>query len=182
MGLTYAVASAMGGCFAQRHGYFAALKWVYAIMALAIGSAVFVKPPPLQFLIMFTAYSGAAMTWPALEALVCEGQSRQDVQRNLGIYNLVWGGTGALAYFLHGAIIDAGTFRALFAVSALLSAVQFFLKMVLERAVQLNKASIEPLRPNGGADAAHDLEQRRSPISPRTFLRMAGQCLCLSRD
>ena len=173
MGLTYAVASVLGGRFAQRRGYFTALKFGYAIMALAMGAAVFVKSLPLQFLVMLTAYSGAAMTWPPLESLVCEGHSRPAVQRNLGIYNLVWGGTGALAYFLGGAIIDAGTFRALFTVSALLSAMQFLLVLKLERAVRARGSIIEPSSTNDANDAAHEGEQRHSSVTPKTFLRMA---------
>jgi MFS family permease len=172
MGLTYALASAFGGRFAQRCGYFTALKSGYGIMALAIGAAVFADSLPIQFVLMFTAYSGAALTWPALEAIVCEGQSRRSVQRNLGIYNLVWGGTGAIAYFIGGAIIDAGTFRALFAVSAVLSAMQFCSVLALERATRSGKSHAPPAVTQNADSPEHDREQAQSPITPQTFLRM----------
>jgi predicted MFS family arabinose efflux permease len=183
MGLSYAMASALGGRFAQRRGYLTALKCGYAIMALTMGAAVFVNALPIHFLIMFTAYAGAALTWPALEALVCEGQARGAVQRNLGIYNLVWGGTGAIAYFFGGAIIEAGTFRALFAVSALLSAGQFFFVLALDRAMKRRSRHNEMaqraagLQPTASAISENTSVDHKpaagSPVTPQTFLRMA---------
>lgn len=171
MGLVYALASIFGGRFAQRRGYFTALKSGYAILALAIGGAVFVNTLPLQVALMFIAYAGAAFTWPALEALVCEGQPRRSVQRNLGIYNLVWGGTGAIAYFFGGTIVEAGTFRSLFAVSAVLSAIQFLSVLALERATCSNSSAEQSA--NESNDAVPEREHRRSPVTPQTFLRMA---------
>src|SRR5215208_6862122 len=53
MGAVYAISSVVGGRFAQRCGYFTALKCGYAILALAIGSAAFVKALPIHFPIMF---------------------------------------------------------------------------------------------------------------------------------
>jgi MFS family permease len=173
MGMVYALSSIIGGRFAQRRGYFTALKSGYAILALAIGSAVFVDELPIHFVIMFTAYAGAAFTWPSLEAFACEGQPRRGIQRNLGIYNLVWGGLGAIAYFSGGAIIETGTFRALFGVSAVLSVIQFFSVLALERATRSANSSAEQSTVNESDDAAHELEHRRSPVTPQTFLRMA---------
>ncbi len=173
MGLVYAVSSIIGGRLAQRRGYFTALKSGYAVLVLAIGSAAFVDALPIHLAIMFTAYFGAALTWPALEALVCEGQPRRATQRNLGIYNLVWGGTGAIAYFLGGALIEAGTFRALFAVAAVLSAIQFFSVLALERAARIRSSAVELFTAGDTHDATHESELRRSPVTPQTFLRMA---------
>ncbi len=173
MGLVYAISAAVGGRFAQRRGYFAALKSGYAILALAIGCAVFVNGLSIQLALMLIAYSGAAFTWPALEALPCEGQSRAGVQRNLGIYNLVWGGLGALANFSGGAIIEAGPFRALFAVAAVLSALQFFSVLALERAQRSTPVAVRAPATNEVSHAVKELNHHRSPVPPQTFLRMA---------
>ncbi len=173
MGLAYAISSIFGGRFAQRRGYFTALKCGYAILTLAIGTAAFVEALPIHFVIMLTAYAGAAFTWPSLESLVCEGQSSHVLRRNLGIYNLVWGGLGAIAYFSGGAIIEAGTFRALFAVAAVLSAIQFFSVLALERAARSGNSSAGQTTTNESDNAAHELEHRRSTVTPQTFLRMA---------
>src|SRR4051812_8647253 len=53
LGLTYGIASIIGGRFAQRRGYFAALKTGYAIMAIVIGAGAFVSALPLHLAIMF---------------------------------------------------------------------------------------------------------------------------------
>ena len=116
IGLTYGIASILGGKFAQRRGYFAALKAGYAIMAVTIGAGAFVSSQPLHLLIMFVGACGMALTWPALEALVSEGVSRRELQRNVGIYNIVWGGLGALAYFCGGALYKSAGFGAMFVV------------------------------------------------------------------
>ncbi len=171
-GLTYGVASMVGGRFGQRRGCLTALQVGFAILALMIGSAVFARTLPVHLVILLVGTFGMAFTWPALEALVSEGQSRRGLQRNLGLYNLVWGGLGAVAYFLGGAIIKAGTFRALFAVAAAIHVVQ--LLWVLALAHRARSASAGPVRATNDPDAVeHEQERHRSPISPKTFLNMA---------
>ena len=171
LGLIYGFASMVGGRYGQRRGYLAALKVGFAILALMIGSAVFVQALPVHLVIMFVSTFGMAFTWPALEALVSEGESRRGLQRNLGIYNLVWGGCGAVAYFLGGAIIGAGTFRALFAVAAAIHVGQLLWVLALER--RTRGTAVAPSRALLDPDAAeHEQERRRAPVSPQTFLRV----------
>ena len=172
LGLTYGFASMVGGRFGQQRGYLAALKVGFGILALMIGSAVFVHALPVHLVIMFVGTFGMAFTWPALEALVSEGESRRGLQRNLGIYNLVWGGCGAVAYFLGGAIIKAGTFRTLFAVVAVIHVGQLFWVLVLERRIRRTSdgPSLALLDPDA---AEHERERQRAPVSPKTFLNMA---------
>src|SRR5687767_13439063 len=55
LGLAYGVTSAIGGRFAQRRGYFAALRTGYAIMAVAIGLGAFVRALPIHLAIMFVS-------------------------------------------------------------------------------------------------------------------------------
>ena len=172
LGLTYGLASMVGGRFGQRHGYFAALKLGFAVLALMIGSAVFVRALPVHLIIMFIGTFGMAFTWPALEAMVSEGESRRGLQRNLGIYNLVWGGFGAVAYFLGGAIIKAGTFRTLFAVAAIIHVIQWLWVLALERRRRGASAG-SALAPSDPDLVEHEEERRRSPVSPKTFLNMA---------
>ena len=49
---------------------------------------------------------GMCFTWPTLEALVSEGETRAGVQRMVGIYNMTWAGTAAVAYFSGGAMLE----------------------------------------------------------------------------
>lgn len=173
MGLAYAGASMLGGRFAQRRGYFTALKFGYGVMTLAIGAAALTGSLPVQLPIMFVAYCGAAFTWPALESLACEGQPRRAVQRNLGIYNLVWGGTGAVAYFCGGSIIDAAGFRTLFVISASLCALQLIATMLLARGLSRSFAGTRPASEGFVVDDGDRKPTTCSPIPPQTFLRMA---------
>jgi MFS family permease len=174
LGLTYGVASIISGRFAQRRGYFAALKAGYAIMAIAIGGGALVNALPIHLAIMFVGIFGMALTWPALEALVSEGQPRRELQRNVGIYNLVWGGLGALAYFCGGTIFKTFGFKAMFVVPAAIHVLQFIATVILERAVRRSVPALATI-PGAANEIAgqQEHERLRSPVSPRTFLRMA---------
>src|SRR5208283_4552119 len=102
-GFIYMLAAWSGGKFGQRFGYFTALKcgFVMAIVSLAFGLAA--GSVAGQLVAMAFTTIGACFTWPALEALVSEGETPAGIQRMVGIYNITWAGTGALAYFTGGA-------------------------------------------------------------------------------
>jgi MFS family permease len=179
LGLTYGVASIVGGRFAQRRGYVTALKSGYAIMAVAIGTGALASALPVHLAIMFAAVIGMALTWPALEALVSEGRSRRELQRNVGIYNLVWGGFGALAYFSGGAIFKVAGFRAMFILPAAIHLLQLIAVMSLERR-SIKRSLLTPAgesaqAANGALDAflGAQHEQLSSPARAKAFLRMA---------
>jgi MFS family permease len=173
IGLTYGIASIVGGKFAQRRGYFAALQTGYAIMAVSIGAGAFVGALSLHLLIMFVGACGMALTWPALEALVSEGVSRRELQRNVGIYNLVWGGLGAVAYFCGGALYKAAGFGAMFIVPAIIHLLQLVACIALQRSLTNEPVAPPQAAPSELGREEHDYEGRRLPVSPRTFLRMA---------
>ena len=172
IGLVYGLASIMSGRFAQRRGYFAALKAGYAIMAVVIGAGAFVTALPIHLAIMLVGACGMALTWPALEALVSEGVSRRELQRNVGIYNLVWGGMGAVAYFCGGALYKAAGFGAMFLVPAGIHVLQLIAVFVLERAARKQVVAARAVGSENGL-VPHDYERQSLPVSPETFLRMA---------
>ncbi len=167
IGLLYAVASVWGGRFAQRHGSLNALKLGFAGMAasLAVGSE-FTKLSS-HLVVMATCTASMALTWPALQALVSEGESRVRLQRSLGIYNLVWSGCGAVAYFTGGAMIEAWGLRSLFVVPGVIHLVQLALTLFVASRFQPSA-----LRSTNGSSAA-ELPPVTTSVSPRTFLRMA---------
>ena len=105
-GAVYALMAWQGGNFAQRFGYFTALKLGFAVMlgALAIGSQVHTASG--HIVVMAVTVVGMCFTWPTLEALVSEGETRAGVQRMVGIYNMIWAGTAAIAYFTGGAMLE----------------------------------------------------------------------------
>ena len=73
-GAVYAVMAWQGGRFAQRFGYFTALKVGFVIMmaALAVGSQLHTASG--HILVMAVTVVGMCFTWPTLEALVSEGE------------------------------------------------------------------------------------------------------------
>ena len=172
LGLTYGISSIVGGRFAQKRGYFSALKLGLGLMCVLMASGAWVRPLLAQIVIMAAATFAMALTWPALEALVSEGESPQRLQRNIGIYNIIWAGFGAVAYFSGGALINAGGFRAMFLVPAAIQALQLAFAWRLERsgataAWQGTGAGAHPVLEED------DREKQRSPVSPAMFLKMA---------
>jgi hypothetical protein len=75
---------------------------------------------------------GMCFTWPALEALISTDETREGLQHMVGVYNVVWAGTGAAAYFSGGAIMDALGPQALFVVPIFMVAAQLALTFWLE--------------------------------------------------
>ena len=131
-GAVYAVMAWQGGNFAQRFGYFTALKVGFAIMmvALAIGSQL--HSAAGHIVVMAVTVVGMCFTWPTLEALVSEGETRAGVQRMVGIYNMTWAGTAAVAYFSGGAMLEKLGPSSLFYVPAAIVVIQLGLTLWLE--------------------------------------------------
>ena len=131
-GLVYAVMAWQGGNFAQRFGYFTALKTGFVIMmgALAVGSQL--HSAVGQVVVMAVTVVGMCFTWPTLEALVSEGETRAGVQRMVGIYNMTWAGTAAVAYFFGGAMLEKFGPKSLFYVPVGIQVTQLGLTLWLE--------------------------------------------------
>ncbi|HOX55966.1 MAG TPA: MFS transporter [Candidatus Paceibacterota bacterium] len=165
-GGVYALMAWLGGMFAQRFGYFTALKLGFGIMiaALAVGSQL--HSAAGHIMIMALAVVGMCFTWPTLEALVSEGESRAGVQRMVGIYNVMWSGTAAVSYFIGGAVFEVLGPRSLFYLPAAIVLVQFCLTFWLEA-----KAGLAP----------HSPAERSAPATPplvsatrtKVFLQLA---------
>jgi MFS family permease len=113
-GLLYTVAAWWCGRFAQKFGYFRALKTGFCAMALSLTAGFFLGKAWEQILVMLGWTIGMCFTWPTLEALVSEGAPPRELQRLIGIYNLVWSGAAAMAYFAGGAMIERFGLRSLF--------------------------------------------------------------------
>ena len=132
-GGVYALAAWWGGRFAQRRGYFAGLKTGLLLMAGSVAAGTQCVSATAHVLVMCGVTVGSCFTWPALEALVSDGESRAGLQRRVGLYNVVWAGTGALAYFLGGALLDRGGVQSFFLVPLGIQIIQFTLTLWLER-------------------------------------------------
>src|SRR5437870_3268987 len=74
-GAIYMVGAWCGGRFAQRFGYFTALKLGFVIMIAALSAGAGIDSATGQILIMAVTVTGMCFTWPTLEALVSEGET-----------------------------------------------------------------------------------------------------------
>src|SRR5258706_1628357 len=101
-GFVYIFSAWLGGKFAQKHGYHTSivLGSCTAMICLLVGSQWTTLAG--QFIAMIVWTTGMCFTWPSLEALISENRSPGELPRMIGIYNVVWAGTGALTYFCGG--------------------------------------------------------------------------------
>ena len=99
-----------------------------------------------------------------------EGEARTRLRSLVGIYNITWAGTGALAYCTGGAIQKSWGRQSLFLVSAGLILLEFLFSFWLE--VQVNR---QPhTAPDNTAPTPEPAASRHpSPIPAGTFLKMA---------
>ncbi len=134
-GGTYALCAWWGGRFAQRFGYFTALKLGFLLMLAALAAGSQLKSAGGQIVVMVVTVLGMSFTWPTLEALVSEGEPPGRVQHMVGIYNVVWAATAAVANFSGGAMLEKLGARSLFVVPAALLLAQFGIVLWLERLV-----------------------------------------------
>ncbi len=135
-GFTYMFAALYGGRFAQRFGYFRSLRLGFGTMGAALAVGAGVGSLVGQWAVMVIWTIGMCFTWPTLEALVSEGETRRTLPRRIGIYNLTWAGGSALAYFTGGALLESLGALSLFLIPASLHMLQLFLVGWVERASQ----------------------------------------------
>ena len=114
---------------------------------------------------MMAANFGMCFTWPALEAMVSEGEPRHRMQSMVGIYNMTWAGAGAFAYFTGGAMIDHFGIRSMYLVPAALLIIQYFLALKLEREMRGVPTTPLPEQPTDTIAEKHD--------NAPAFLKMA---------
>lgn len=173
LGLIYAVAAWQTGKFAQRRGYFAALNAGFTTMAIffvaGLALHMFYKTALGQVLASIGVTTGMCFIWPTLEAFVSDGETEEGLPRIVGIYNVVWAGTAALATFSGGMLIQFFGYNSMFilplAIVLGMLALTFWLK----------RHTAEAAREISAAAHAEHARPPHQPGSPRaaTFLRMA---------
>src|SRR5262249_35073101 len=131
-GFVYTFAAWWGGRFAQRFGYFTSLKLGFVIMITSLATGASVESASGQVLVMAATVVGMCFTWPTLAALVSEGEPPAGLQRMVGIYNVVWAATCALAYFIGGALVDHLGLKSIFYVPVAVQLVQLAFTLRLE--------------------------------------------------
>ena len=168
-GLIYTFAAWQAGRFGQRFGYFKALAIGFATMscALLVGAGIHTAAGQVGVLAIWTL--GICFTWPNLEALVSEKENALGLQRMIGIYNVVWAGTGAIAYFIGGWVLERFGMQSLFWAPLIIHVGQLILLLWLR--VNAGAAMV-----NNHALPATPIQMPLNPrpiARARSFLRMA---------
>lgn len=169
-GLVYTLCSWGGGRLAQRLGYLTTLAIGFIIMLAALSVAGFAPPLWVQILTWQIWTLGMSLTWPALEALVCDGEDEHSLPRIIGIYNIVWAGASGVGYFTGGAIFDHLGTASLYYLPIIFLAGQLVLVVQLQRSRR--HATPTPTAPPAPPHKP-EATALQQPISPEKFLKMA---------
>jgi predicted MFS family arabinose efflux permease len=111
IGVVYTFCSWQSGRLAARYGYFTALKLGFGLMAagLLVGAQLHTAAGVIATACVVNA--GTCLIWPTIEAMVSEGAVAADA---VGLYNITWAATNAVAYFIGGTLIEQWGYRSLF--------------------------------------------------------------------
>lgn len=170
LGLIYGFAAWQTGKFAQHRGYCSALKTGFGIMAvaLAVGVGLHLYYPSAIGQIVVSAFVtiGMCFIWPTLEAFVSDGETPEGLPRIVGLYNVVWAGTAALAFFIGGTFIDTFKYQIIFTLPLAIVLGMLALTFWLQR--HSDEMARETLD-------TQTMPPAHTPASPRakTFLKMA---------
>src|SRR5262245_56009929 len=169
-GFVYIFAALFGGRFAQRRGYFFALRLGFGTLALTLAVGSQLPGVISQFVVLLVWTLGVCLTWPTLEALASENERRADLPQMVGLYNIVWASSVALAYFTGGALLEQLGRASLFWLPVAVHVFQFVLCVRLEK-----KGSVMGAARTSAFAASVSLEadEHQRPAGANTFLRLA---------
>jgi MFS family permease len=169
-GFIYMVASWQGGRVAQQFGYHRALRLGFGGMAAGLALGLLIPGVVGQIIALAAFTVPLCMIWPALEALVTEGEDLHGTARMVGIYNLVWSAANALAFFTGGWLWEKLGRHGLYGLPIVLMIAQFALALWLERGA---KALPPPKRVREETPHQPEAAAFKQPVPPRRFLQMA---------
>jgi len=170
LGGVYAMGAYFGGRFAQKFGYFTVIRCGVAVMIAAFLSCSQTHSVWLTVALSAVGSVGMCMTWPAMEALISEGEPPARLPGLVGFYNFVWAVVSGIAYFTGGAVQQKWGWQSLFYVPAGILALELGLITWLEGKVRRQP----PAPAQSTLPLLHPVkESYRSPIAPETFLKLA---------
>ena len=163
IGLVYTFASWQAGRFAARFGYFTALKCGYGLMAVGLLAAAQIHSAGYAVAVACVINVGMCLIWPTLEALVSEGAVAANA---VGLYNIIWATTNAVAYFIGGSLIEKFGYQCIFYLPFVIMLVQ------IELAYRLEKHRPKVASAPPGVVHAPD-PRRPTPARAKSFQHMA---------
>lgn len=169
-GFVYLIAAIFGGRFGQKHGYFLSLKIGFVIMGTSIGIGGFLHTTAGLVAVILTGTVGMCFTWPALQSIISQHESRARLQSLTGIYNFTWAGASAFAYFIGGALLTKLGRQSMFYLPAIIHCVQFGMVCWLE-----SKSKNAPEIPGAKSKEISTSSENFSEAPPdaKRFLKMA---------
>lgn len=162
-GLVYIFAAWQGGAFAQRFGCRLSLCLGFAGIAVAMITGMVLDSAAGQVVVLALWTVSVCFIWPALEAIVSEGDG-VNLSDMVGYYNITWALGGAVAYFSGGMLLEHLGLQSLFWLPLCIVALQLPL---IPLAVSLAKREKTAVR--GAAVAA----PAQPPADSRQFLHLA---------
>ncbi len=169
LGGVYIFGAFFGGRFAQKFGYFTAIRAGVALMMVAFLACSQTRSLGLTIALSVAGCLGMCLTWPAMEALVSEGEPPARLQGVVGVYNFVWAVVAGFSYFVGGALLQKWGLQSVFYVPAVVLALELVLATWLEVKVRRQPAAPTP----AALPLLHPMtESYRSPIPPATFLKL----------
>jgi predicted MFS family arabinose efflux permease len=173
-GLVYMCTAWYGGRFGQSRGYFSALTLGFGLMLAAMAAGTLHDNLIAHGAGMVVWTLGMCFTWPNLEALASEGESRDGLKQMVGIYNVVWAAGAALAFFIGGALIEVLGWKSMFWLPGGLHLIQLLGVLCLKRqsvtAAAGERSAMETAR---GLASNTAPAEAVSPGLAKSFLRMA---------
>jgi MFS family permease len=170
-GFLYVFGAWFAGNFAQKRGYYFALKIGFSVMTVSLLTGMFLSTAVGQLAVLLGWTFGMCFTWPVLEALASEGEDRKGLATMVGVYNVVWAGGAAVAYFTGGALLENLGPRSLFWFPAALHVTQFAMLLFLQRQARSMPPAPVAMANESGPIDPHDagIPLKRRKI----FLRLA---------
>jgi predicted MFS family arabinose efflux permease len=132
-GVVYTVASWQAGRFAQRCGCFTALKVGFGILIAGFTLALLTSSLGAKIASACLVNGGLCFVWPSLEALISEGDTPDHLPHAIGLYNITWAVTYALAFFVGGSIIKQLGYAGLFGLPLAFMVLQLAMTYWLEK-------------------------------------------------
>ncbi len=165
-GFVYIISAWLGGKSAQRYGCIRTFCMGACGVILAMIMGMVFPTPAAQVMVYCLWTLGICFTWPSLETLISDKTGKQ-LPRMVGIYNVMWAGGAALAYFTAGMLIEKLGMASVFWIP---------LGITITELALISYAARWAEKENSYQDHEEALTPTVHPTEAKKFLHMAWLC------
>jgi len=159
-GTVYVIGALLSHRVRARWGARTVLVILYALLAI-LAAQLALSPPQWRMVVILLIYMFvAALNWPILESLVTAGADAREMSRRVGMYNIVWASSAAIAVAGAGALISYWP-PALF-IAAIIGHLIAALLIVIPAPIAVTAASLVSELTNEEATQASRLQHERT--------------------